>query len=413
MVSRTAYAQLRYSPVLLAGTVLGLALTYLAPVALALFADGVAQFIGVFVWALMAVAFRPTLRFYGLSRLWAPALPAIAAAYMAFTRGFRLSACARPWRHVEGPRTGQSFGICNERCGRKRRQELAVGQRPPGREFPGRVVAHSSAASRGRSWRSTISCAPPTISPTTRRLPPPKSFPCSIASKPGCCGANDEDAAAVRLRTALAARELSPKHAQDLIAAFKLDVTKLRYRDWDDLIGYCSLSAMPVGRFVSTSTARAAPSGRPTMRCAPPCRSSITSGLQGRLSQPQPRLYSAGRACRERQRRSRRSAAARHRRRCSIACTSLPSEPKRLLSESDGFAASINDWRLGLEVSVINTLAHRLTRLLRTRDPLSDTVHLSAARGRRLHAARCPERRIAASRPAAAPPPRRSPGVRE
>ena len=43
---------------------------------------------------------------------------------------------------------------------------------------------------------------------------------------------------------------MSPRHAQDLLAAFKLDVTKLRYRDWDDLIGYCSLSAMPVGRFV-------------------------------------------------------------------------------------------------------------------------------------------------------------------
>src|SRR6202451_2591978 len=66
----------------------------------------------------------------------------------------------------------------------------------------------------------------------------------------GLTGAHDEDAVAVRLRAALAARNLSPKHAQDLIAAFKLDVTKLRYRDWDDLIGYCSLSAMPVGRFV-------------------------------------------------------------------------------------------------------------------------------------------------------------------
>ena len=53
-----------------------------------------------------------------------------------------------------------------------------------------------------------------------------------------------------RLRDALAERSLSPRHAQDLLAAFKLDVTKLRYRDWDDLIGYCSLSAMPVGRFV-------------------------------------------------------------------------------------------------------------------------------------------------------------------
>jgi hopene-associated glycosyltransferase HpnB len=85
MVARTAYAQLGYSPLLLAATVLGLALTYLAPVGLALFAEGVPQFIGTFVWLLMAFAFRPTLRFYRLSLFWAPALPAIAAMYMAFT----------------------------------------------------------------------------------------------------------------------------------------------------------------------------------------------------------------------------------------------------------------------------------------------------------------------------------------
>jgi hopene-associated glycosyltransferase HpnB len=89
MVARTAYAQLGYSPLLLAGTVLGLALTYLMPVALALFADGFAQFAGLFAWALMACAFRPILRFYGMSGLrswlWAAALPAIAAMYMAFT----------------------------------------------------------------------------------------------------------------------------------------------------------------------------------------------------------------------------------------------------------------------------------------------------------------------------------------
>jgi hypothetical protein len=74
---------------LLAGTVLGLALTYLAPVALTLFGDGSAQFGGIFAWALMASAFRPILRFYGMSgwRSWAyaAALPAIAAMYMAFT----------------------------------------------------------------------------------------------------------------------------------------------------------------------------------------------------------------------------------------------------------------------------------------------------------------------------------------
>jgi hopene-associated glycosyltransferase HpnB len=85
MVSRSAYAQLQYSPLLLAGTVFGLALTYLAPVALAIFADGIAQFLGILTWALMALAFRRTLRFYHVSSLWGVALPAIAAAYMAFT----------------------------------------------------------------------------------------------------------------------------------------------------------------------------------------------------------------------------------------------------------------------------------------------------------------------------------------
>ena len=85
MVSRSAYAQLHYSPALLAGTVVGLGLTYLAPVALTLLAAGYAQFAGLLAWALMALAFRPILRFYRLSWLWAPALPAIAAMYMAFT----------------------------------------------------------------------------------------------------------------------------------------------------------------------------------------------------------------------------------------------------------------------------------------------------------------------------------------
>jgi hopene-associated glycosyltransferase HpnB len=85
MVARTAYAQLRYSPLLLAGTVVGLALTYLAPVVLTLFADGLAQYFGLVTWLMMALAFKPTLRLYRLSALWGLALPAIAAIYMAFT----------------------------------------------------------------------------------------------------------------------------------------------------------------------------------------------------------------------------------------------------------------------------------------------------------------------------------------
>src|SRR6266403_1945743 len=55
---------------------------------------------------------------------------------------------------------------------------------------------------------------------------------------------------AVKLRTVLRERNLAPRHALDLLTAFRMDVTKLRYRDWDDLMNYCSYSAMPVGRFV-------------------------------------------------------------------------------------------------------------------------------------------------------------------
>ena len=63
-------------------------------------------------------------------------------------------------------------------------------------------------------------------------------------------GKGDNNREAVRLRGALAERGLPPRHAQDLLTAFRMDVTKLRYTDWDDLIHYCSYSAMPVGRFV-------------------------------------------------------------------------------------------------------------------------------------------------------------------
>jgi hopene-associated glycosyltransferase HpnB len=85
MVARSAYAQLRYSPLLLAGTVVGMALTYLAPPFLAVFATGLPQALGALTWLMMAVAFQPTLRLYGRSPLWGAALPGIAVVYVAFT----------------------------------------------------------------------------------------------------------------------------------------------------------------------------------------------------------------------------------------------------------------------------------------------------------------------------------------
>jgi hopene-associated glycosyltransferase HpnB len=85
MVARSAYAQLRYSPLLLAGTVAGMMLTYLAPPLLAIFGSGTAQILGLATWVLMFIAYQPTLRFYRLSPLWGIALPAIALQYLLFT----------------------------------------------------------------------------------------------------------------------------------------------------------------------------------------------------------------------------------------------------------------------------------------------------------------------------------------
>jgi hopene-associated glycosyltransferase HpnB len=95
MISRSAYAQLGYSPLLLAGTVIGLALVYMAPPLLALLGHGTAQIFGFIGWGLMTLAFQPMLHFYRRSPLWGVALPAIAAFYAGCTL---LSA----WQHHRG-----------------------------------------------------------------------------------------------------------------------------------------------------------------------------------------------------------------------------------------------------------------------------------------------------------------------
>jgi hopene-associated glycosyltransferase HpnB len=85
MVVRSAYAQLRYSPALLAFTLAAMALVFLAPPAAALFGHGSARACGLAAWALMATALQPTLRDYRVSPLWGFALPAIAALYALYT----------------------------------------------------------------------------------------------------------------------------------------------------------------------------------------------------------------------------------------------------------------------------------------------------------------------------------------
>jgi hydroxysqualene synthase len=210
-------------------------------------------------------------------------------------------------------------------------------------------------------------------------LPPDEKLALLNRLEGGLTGDNDHDAAAVRLRMALAGRGLSAKHAQDLLTAFRLDVTKLRYRDWDDLMSYCAFSAMPVGRFVCDVHGE--------NRAVWPANDALCAALQvinhlqdckadylnlNRVYIPQDALAASGTGVET-------LGAARASPALLECLHKLAARAELLLSESDGFAAEIADWRLALEVSVINTLAHRLTRILRRRDPLHDKVHLGAA----------------------------------
>ena len=90
----------------------------------------------------------------------------------------------------------------------------------------------------------------PTTSPITRSSTAAEKLAHLDALEATLIGRTEGEAAAQRLRAVLAERSLSPRHAQDLLTAFRMDVTRLRYRNWDELIEYCSYSAMPVGRFV-------------------------------------------------------------------------------------------------------------------------------------------------------------------
>src|ERR1700731_1309032 len=182
---------------------------------------------------------------------------------------------------------------------------------------------------------------------------------------------------AVSLRRALAARSMPPRHALDVVIAFRMDVTKLRYENWDEVIHYCRYSAMPVGRFMldvhgeSTSTW--------------PASDALCAGLQinkhlqdcgkdyrdlNRVYLPRDALAAAG-ASVEALGQKQASAPL-------LQCLhSLAARTEILLHESKPLSAEVRDFRLGLEISVIQAFADKIVRLLKVRDPLSERVHLS------------------------------------
>lgn len=97
MVARSAYTQLRYSPLLLAGTLVGMLLIYIVPPVFAL-GFGARAWPACAAWALMCIAYAPMLRYYRRSLLWAPALPVVALFYVSATIG----SAVRYWRGKGG-----------------------------------------------------------------------------------------------------------------------------------------------------------------------------------------------------------------------------------------------------------------------------------------------------------------------
>jgi squalene synthase HpnC len=192
----------------------------------------------------------------------------------------------------------------------------------------------------------------------------------------GLLGQNDEQREAVALRAVLRERNLTPRHAQDLLTAFRMDVTKLRYRDWDDLMGYCSYSAMPVGRYVLDVHGEE--------HSTWPANDALCAALQiinhlqdckkdfqalNRVYVPEDALAAAGAKVED----LGGDAATPALRRC---LTALAERTGKLLDDSAVFSPQIKDFRLAMEVAMIQSLARRLVAMLMQRDPLSERVHL-------------------------------------
>ena len=189
-------------------------------------------------------------------------------------------------------------------------------------------------------------------------------------------GKGDTQPEAVNLRNALAQRSMPPRHALDVLVAFRMDVTKLRYENWDEVIHYCRYSAMPVGRFMldvhgeSISTWAASDA-----LCA---GLQINNHLQdcgkdfrdlNRVYLPRDALAAAG-ASVEQLGQTRAPAPL-------LQCLhSLAARTEGLLNDSKSLGGEVRDFRLGLEISVIQSFADRIVRMLKVRDPLSERVHL-------------------------------------
>jgi hydroxysqualene synthase len=188
-------------------------------------------------------------------------------------------------------------------------------------------------------------------------------------------GASDVSPEGVALRKVLAERELSTDHAADLLEAFRRDVTKLRYADWNELIDYCRYSAMPVGRYVLDVHGE--------NRGAWPLNDALCAALQiinhlqdcAKDFRSLNRVYIPTDVMMEQGVSPDALSAPRAAPGLRAVIVTLARRNAGLLGQSVAFASHIRDPRLSLEVSVIQRLAEDLNNRLLTRDPLCERVH--------------------------------------
>lgn len=188
-------------------------------------------------------------------------------------------------------------------------------------------------------------------------------------------GTSDANAEALALRRVLVDYRLSPQHGLDLLTAFERDCRVSRCATWDDLIDYCRVSAMPVGRYVlDVHHEDRATWAASDALCA---ALQVINHLQDcgkdyraidRVYIPLDLLAAAG-ARVEDLGADRASPALRS------VIVEMAGRTQGLLAQSSVFSGQIRDKRLAVEVAVIQRLAESLTRRLLTRDPLSERVH--------------------------------------
>lgn len=189
-------------------------------------------------------------------------------------------------------------------------------------------------------------------------------------------GRTEAEPEGVALHAALQDRGLSACHAQDLLRAFRQDVTKQRYSDWNELIDYCSYSAAPVGRFVldvhgeSHSTWPASDALCAALQIINHLQDcAVDFRTLDRVYLPLDGLAVRGL-----------SVQALEEVQASPALLdylhALAARTASLLEQSRDLPAQVRDARLAIEVSVIQALAAHLIDILRERDPLSEPVRL-------------------------------------